>query len=62
MTANVKTLADLVAIYFAGKVKNQKELRDVIRALAETKLFDVTEEEIEKVARDNEATQGVKLF
>lgn len=57
-----KTFTDMIAVYFAGKVKTGTELREAISALNSTDLFNLTEEECEQVARENEATQGIKMF
>ena len=58
----MKTIADMIALYFAGKVKTQSELRAAIRSLNETTLFDLADADLEIIARDNEARQGVKMF
>ena len=60
MTKIDQTAADMIAIYFAGVVKNQKQLREAIEALNNTRLFDGFIN-VEAVARHNEATQGVKM-
>lgn len=63
MTPQNKLIADMISIYFAGVAKTQEELRSAISALAATKLFkNVSAEDIEAIARHNEATQGVRLF
>lgn len=63
MTKIEQALADMTAIWFAGKVKTAKELRDTIVQLATLPDFkDLTADRLEYIARDNEARQGVKLF
>lgn len=61
MTATDKIAADMIAIYFAGVAKTQKELRQAIIALNNTTLFDEALN-VDAIARHNEATQGFKLF
>ncbi|QXN72450.1 hypothetical protein RCTHUNDERBIRD_41 [Rhodobacter phage RcThunderbird] len=63
MTPQNKLIADMISIYFAGVAKTQEELRSAISALAATKLFkDVSAEDVEAIARHNEATQGINFF
>lgn len=61
MNASDKIAADMIAIYFAGVAKTQKELRQAIVALNNTTLFEDALN-VEAIARHNEATQGVRLF
>lgn len=62
MNNQANTLENMVAIYFAGKEKSPAELRDAIAALNSTTLFNLSADELEAVARENEAKQGVKMF
>ncbi|NUM72737.1 hypothetical protein HUU40_00105 [candidate division KSB1 bacterium] len=61
MNASDKIAADMIAIYFAGVAKTQKELRQAIVALQNTTLFEDALN-VEAIARHNESTQGVKMF
>lgn len=60
MTKIDQVAADMIAIYFAGVVKNQKQLREAVEALNKTRLFNGFLN-VEAIARHNEATQGVKM-
>ena len=56
-----KIAAEMIAIYWAGIAKDAASLRESIRALDESALFDGSLN-IEAIARENEATQGIKMF
>lgn len=63
MKTRNKLFADMIALYFAGVVKTPEQLREAITALANSTLFPgMTASDVEEIARDNEATQGVKMF
>ena len=63
MTNIEQALAEMTAIWFAGKVKTAKELRDVIAELATMPNYkDTSAERLEFIARDNEMRQGIKMF
>jgi len=61
MTSTDKIAADMIALYFAGIKKTAADLREAITALDQTSLFDGGLN-IEAIARDNEARQGIKMF
>lgn len=63
MTKIEQALADMTAVWFAGKVKTAEELRDVIGQLATLPWFrDIPADRLEFIARDNEMLQGIKMF
>lgn len=63
MKAQNKLIADMISLYFAGVAKTPEELRKAISSLAATTLFtDVTADDVEAIARHNEATQGIHFF
>ena len=61
MTTNDKIAADMIAIYFHGVMKTASELRDAIKMLDETNLFE-SKLNVEEIARYNESTQGINMF
>lgn len=66
----IRDISDLTANHFYGVDKTACELRDFVKRAVETfsmlggklPVFDLSADEIEAIARDNEARQGVKLF
>jgi len=63
MKTQNQTAADMIAIWFAGKVKTAAQLREAVQALADSTLFPgMTAADVEEIARDNETRQGIKMF
>lgn len=63
MNTPMNTLADMTALYFAGKTKTAQELRLVVLALRDNlKAFQhLSNDQCEFIARDNEAKQGIRM-
>ena len=60
MKTQNRIAADMIAIWFAGKVKTAAQLREAVQQLANTTLFPgMTNSDVEEIARHNEETQGV---
>lgn len=63
MKSSNRLAADMIALYFAGKIKTQQQLREAITALANSTLFPgMTAADFEEIARHNEETQGFAMF